>query len=509
MIFDNYDKNDERLASGETKGREASEGAQASVGGAQASGGGAVFVPHGYQERAIGFVCDVPFCGLFLDMGLGKTVCTLTAVARLIGWGEVRRVLVIAPKKVAECTWAAEASKWAHLRGLRVSVVLGDARRRAAALAADADVFVTSRDLFVKVAAACTAADGGGWRFDMVVIDELTSFKTPGSKRFRAFRRLRPLMARVVGLTGTPTPNGLKDLYGQLFCLDMGARLGRTQRAFFGRWFNVYERNHVTLSVTPRAGAEGEILAAIGDICLTMRAADFLQLPALIERGVVCRFSDAELASYRRFARERVLEAEAGGVAVADNAAALTGKLCQFANGAVYESEVPGLCGGGAGGRAYMETSGAKVAALTALVARAQAAGEAVLVFYQFKHDVERCTAALMAEDAGLRVGVYGGAADLEKWNAGGFDVLFAHPASVCYGLNMQAGGHVVAWFGTGWNCELYAQGNARLYRQGQSAPVVVYRLVVAGTADERALAAVDGKVNAQEAMLEALAFFR
>ena len=300
------------------------------------------FKAHGYQSRAVDWVESHPRCLLFLDMGLGKSVVTLTAVARLMLHGEVERVLVVAPKKVAESTWSTEAGKWDHLGGLRVAVVAGTPKQRRAALERDADVWVIGRDSVVWLEEELRRSKQRG--FDMIVIDELTSFKNHRSLRFKAMRRMLPGAQRVVGLTGTPTPNGLGDLWGQVFCIDGGARLGRFVTHYRKRWFNCVEHNNIIIRMTPKAGAEEEIMELISDIALTMRAEDWLQLPAMLEEDVPVALPENVAAAYRRFERDRVAEvmAAAGGdpsAVTAASAAALTGKLAQYANGAVYADD--------------------------------------------------------------------------------------------------------------------------------------------------------------------------
>lgn len=448
-----------------------------------------VFKPYAYQRRAIDFIKETPYCALFLDMGLGKTVSTLTAFAELLDDCEVATMLVVAPKKVAEATWSDECAKWAHLQGLRVSVIIGTEKQRLAAMKRPAEVYVTSRDLIAWLVARL----GGAWPYDLLVLDELTSFKSNKAERFRAVRMVRPKCRRVVGLTGTPTPNGLKDLWAQVYCLDMGERLGRTVTGFRGHWFNSYGKGGITYRLDPKKGAEAEILARIADITLTMQAKDYLELPPLIEQDVAVDLSPAVRKRYETFERERVMEfrREMEGKpqqVVAGSAAAQMSKLMQFAAGAVYDEA----------GEA-VEVHGEKLERLAELIE--EAAGEHVLLFYQFKHDVPRLAAKLK----GLRVRKYEGADDLMAWNAGEVDVMLAHPASTAYGLNMQAGGHVIIWFGTGFNAELYTQAVVRLYRQGQRHATRVFRLIVRGTVDEDAARAVKNKLDSQMAVLEAL----
>lgn len=448
-----------------------------------------IFRPYAYQRRAIDFVKAHPYCALLLDMGLGKTVATLTAFRELMDDCEVSTMLVVAPKKVAEATWADECAKWEHLAGLRVSVILGTERQRVEAMRRAADVYVTSRDLIGWLVARL----GGAWPYDMLVLDELTSFKNPRAERFRAVRMIRPKCRRVVGLTGTPTPNGLKDLWGQMYCIDMGQRLGRSVTGFRGRWFNSYGKNGITYRIDPKKGAEAEISTLIGDITLTMQAKDYLDLPPLMERDVYVDLSAATRKKYDAFERERVMEVAAAMEGqpqqiVAGSAAALMNKLQQFAGGAVYDDD-------GEAVTLHHE----KLDAFSELMERA--AGEHVLVFYQFRHEAARIAAALKSR----RVRRYEGADDLRAWNAGEVDVMLAHPASTAYGLNMQSGGNVIVWYGTGFNAELYSQAVARLYRQGQTRPVRVFRLVVRGTADEDAAKAITSKLSAQDAVLRAL----
>lgn len=427
-------------------------------------------------------------CLLFLDMGLGKTVSTLTAVQRLVDHGEVEKTLVVAPKKVAETTWSTESGKWDHL-ALRVSVVMGTERQRERALDEDADVYVTSRDNVLWLSKRYRK---GRHPFDMLVIDELTSFKNPRSQRFKALRSMLPGFLRVVGLTGTPTPNGLKDLWGQVYCIDRGARLGVFVTRFRERWFNVVERNNIVIKMTPKPGAEEEIRGLLADIALTMRGEDYLELPAMVERDVRVRLPEKVLADYRKFEREQVMEtvAEAGGepgLVTAASAAALSMKLSQYANGAVYDEEGE-----------VIPLHSEKLEALGEVY---ESEDSPLLVFYQYKHDRDR----ILDKFRAARPRVYESAADLEAWNRGEVRMLLAHPASTAYGLNLQEGGHRICWYSTGWNLEQYEQANARLHRQGQRRPVMVYRLVTEGTIDERMTAAISGKASMQSAFLELL----
>lgn len=448
-----------------------------------------IFKPYDYQKAAIEWVLDKPKCGLLLDMGLGKSVITLTAIRRLIDDCEIDRVLVVAPKKVAETTWSTEAEKWEHLHGLQVAKVLGSEKQRCAALASKADIYVTGRDNFVWL----VGKYGGVLPFDALVIDELTSFKSSKSERFKAMRIAAPSLKRIIGLTGTPAPNGLIDLWAQMYCLDQGERLGKSVSRYRETYFESRRWNNIVVRCDAKKGCEEIIRAKIADICLSMQARDYLQLPDMITHTAEVRLSDKTMAAYLKFERDKVLEfkAEHGhetANVLANSAAGLMNKLSQFANGAVYDED-----------KAVHEVHGEKLDRLVEIVEAA--AGSSVLVFYQYKHDVRRITAKLK----GYKVRVYQGEKDLRDWNAGEIDVLLAHPASTAYGLNMQQGGHYIVWFGTGWNLEHYQQANARLHRQGQQHPVTVYKLVCTGTVDERAAAALEGKKSVQQNLLDSL----
>jgi len=441
------------------------------------------YKPHEYQRRAIRYVEDTPYCALFLDMGLGKSVITLTAIRELIDAAEVERVLVIAPLRVAQSTWAQEAAKWRHLTGLRVSVVVGTARQRERALESAADVYVTSRDNFVWLCGYY----GGRLPYDMCVIDELTSFKNARSVRFKAFRKVRGCFGRIVGLTGTPAPNTLVDLWAQMYCIDGGDALGKSLTRYREQYFDIIRVGHIPIAVTAKLGAAEAIQTAIAPEVLTMSAADYLTLPEMVEHDVAVTLDEKTYKAYRAFERDRVAETMAGEVTAA-SAAVLMGKLGQYAAGAVYADE---------GGVQRLHT--AKVDALGEIV---EAAQSPVLVFYRYRFEAEMIVEALSKQ---YRVRRCEGDADVVAWNSGEVDVLLAHPASVAYGLNMQSGGHYIVWTSPGWDLEQYLQANARLHRQGQRQPVHVYRLVAIGTVDERAVAALARKDGTQRAMLDAL----
>ena len=441
------------------------------------------FTPHDYQKRAIGKVVDQTHVGLFLDMGLGKTVITLTAINRLMYEDfEISRVLVIAPKRVAEDTWTREHAKWDHLRHLRVSRVLGTAAQREAALRADADVYVIGRDNVVWLIKTLAPH----WPFDMVVIDELSSFKNPQAKRFRALRKVMPHVSRVVGLTGTPSPNGLMDLWAEIYLLDRGERLGRTLGAYRERYFRAGARSgYVVYKWLPRRGAPEKIEEKISDICVSMSAADYLTLPERIDNVIPVSLSDAELAAYKRMEEEQLLELEGDDAVIALSAAAVMTKLLQIANGSVYTAS-----------GAVERIHDAKLEALEEIV---DTTDSPVLVFYSFRHDLDAITARIK----GART--LEGPQDIADWNGGKIRVLLAHPASVGYGLNLQDGGHTIVWYGLTWSLELYQQANARLHRQGQAKPVIVHHLVAEGTVDEQVMRALQAKDTSQAALLAAL----
>lgn len=440
--------------------------------------------PYTYQKTAHRWVMEKSRCCLFLDMGLGKSVITLTAIQDLIDDCEIGSALVVAPKKVAETTWTAEAAKWSHLSGLRVVPIIGTAKQRMAAMSTKADVHVIGRDSYVWLVDTLK----GRMPWDMLVLDELTSFKSPKSQRFKAVKMTTPQFDRVVGLTGTPAPNGLIDLWAQMYCVDMGERLGKSVGRYRDTYFDLYRHNNIVVRCTPKPGTEKIIRGKLADICLTMQAADYLILPPMMTHTVSVELPEKTRKRYEEFEREMVLDfVEENKEVVAASVMALMNKLSQFANGAVYDDE-----------RNVHEIHEEKLAMLAELV---EAADGSVLVFYQYKHDAWRIRESLK----GMRVEEYQGAKQLEDWNEGKIDVLLAHPASTAFGLNMQQGGHTIVWFGTGWNLELYQQANARLHRQGQQKPVMVYRLIVPGTVDEIAAAAVDRKSRVQEALLDGL----
>lgn len=447
------------------------------------------FIPHSYQRYAIERILSDPFLGLFLDMGLGKTVITLTAVyeLRYHRWA-VGRCLVVAPKKVAEATWSSEARKWDHLRDMRIIPVLGSASRRIRALHTPGDVWVINRENIPWLVDYYRNA----WPFDMVVLDESSSFKNHQSKRFKALRLVRPRIRRLLELTGTPAPNGLEDLWAQIFLLDGGARLGRTissyRDAFFTQDYAHPGQQYRTYS--PQEGADVRIRAAISDICVSMKAEDYLELPDYIEDVVPVALDAKAKRAYDKMERDMLLEVDDQTI-TAGTAAVLNGKLLQLCSGAVYDSE-----------GAVVEVHRCKIEACLEVVE--QLNGAHALVFYWFQHERDRLLEALSG--TGLRVRVYRGAEDERAWNAGEVDLLLAHPASCGYGLNLQSGGHHAIWFGyPNWALEIYQQANKRLHRQGQQYPVIGHHLVVQGGMDEAVVAALHEKGDTQEALMQAL----
>jgi len=443
-----------------------------------------IFKPYPYQQAAEEWILAHERCGLFLEMGLGKTVITLSAVKRLIEDFAVTKVLVIAPLRVAATVWAEEAEKWEHLHGLRFSKILGSRQEREEALRRDADVYVINRENVSWL--VNYQAVKKRWPFDMLVIDELSSFKSPKAERFRSLRRTLPAVRRVVGLTGTPTPNGLIDLWSQIYLLDRGERLGK----FIGRYRDEYfipgQRNGaIVYNWVPVKGAPEKIYHLIGDICMSMTAADYLTMPERIDIAHAVSLTFEAQRAYETMERDLVLPM-AGRVITAQNAAVLTGKLLQLANGAIYE--VDGN---------YVRMHDAKLDALEDLIEAAN--GQPVLVYYSYRHDAERIRERIPQARQLVTP------QDVNDWNAGKIPVLLAHPASAGHGLNLQAGGHIIIWFGLTWSLELYQQANARLYRQGQDHPVTVYHVITKGTVDENVLEVLTGKAVRQDALIDAV----
>lgn len=445
------------------------------------------FLPYNYQQYSIDRILDTPAIGLFLDMGLGKTVITLTALYQLKYWrASMRKALVIAPKKVAESTWSKEQSKWDHLRALRVSVVLGTESQRLRALEAPADVYVINRENTQWL----VSMYGQEWPFDVVVLDESSSFKNHQAKRFRALKMVRPKIQRIIELTGTPSPHGLTDLWAQLYLLDGGARLGRTISTYREMFFVPDKRNRTTVfSYAPKDGAADAIYRLISDICISMKSEDYLQLPDLIYDDIPVKLDDKAQRAYDSMERDMLLEVDDETV-TATTAATLTGKLLQLCNGAVYSEDGEVIPVHDCKIEAFMETV-------------EQLNGQHAIVYYYFQHDRDRILHAL--RNSHLRVRVYKDARDETDWNEGRIDLLLAQPASCGYGLNLQYGGHHVIWFGLTWSLEEYQQANKRLHRQGQPQPVIVHRLITQNGTDEDVVRSLESKDDAQESLLTAL----
>lgn len=444
--------------------------------------------PHDYQKYAIEFIKQHPVAAVFLDMGMGKSSITLTAVMELMYERfEVQKVLVIAPLRVARHTWGEEIEKWDHLHGLRYSVAVGSAAERRAALQKDADIYIINRENVQWL----VESSGMPFDYDMVVIDELSSFKNWQSKRFRSLMKVRPKVKRIVGLTGTPSSNGLMDLFAEFKCLDMGERLGRFIGQYRVDYFTPDKMNGpVVYSYKLRPGAEQRIYDKISDITISMKGTDYLKMPELISTEYPVYMDEKEKQHYEEMKQNLVLQLPEGEITAA-NAASLSGKLLQMANGAVY-SDVGGV----------EDIHDRKLDALEDIIEAAN--GKPVLVAYWYKHDLDRITRrldALKVEYA--RISSPG---SIEMWNRGEFAVGLIHPASAGHGLNLQSGGSTLVWFGLTWSLELYQQTVARLWRQGQtSGTVVVQHIITAGTIDERVLKVLEQKDGTQAALIDAV----
>ena len=445
---------------------------------------------HPYQERALEHIINNEYCALFLDCGLGKTVTTLTAIKELLDNCIISNALVIAPKKVTQVTWSDEIKNWEHLQGLTISVIDGTAKQRREAMAAKADIYAVSRDNIVWL-----VLEHGGVKlpYDMVVIDELSSFKNHASKRFRAMRKVRKFIPRVVGLTGTPAPNGLIDLFAQMYLIDEGQRLGKTVTAYRDRFFRPGKRNGDIVYTyelkAPQNETEQQISDLISDITISMTAEDYLKMPDKIMLYDYVDLAPKVLAMYRDFEKEQILELINSDEPIsAASAAALSNKLQQFANGAIYDAE-----------RSVKDLHDEKLDRLEELVEAAN--GEPVLIAYSYKHDLERIMQKLKAyKPVKLEKPEH-----IAEWNAGKIPVLVTHPASAGHGLNLQKGGHNIIWFGNTWSLELYQQFNARLYRQGQGKPVTIHHIVTRGTIDEKIIKSLDGKRETQDGLMESI----
>jgi SNF2 family DNA or RNA helicase len=436
---------------------------------------------HPYQRRSVDFIKDRRRCGLFLDMGLGKSVSTLTAALDLIQSFAVHKVLVVAPLRVANSVWAQEAQKWSHLKALRVSVCTGPSKKRLGALQMDADIYVINRENVEWL----VEHYGTRWPFDMVVIDESSSFKNASSKRFKAMRRVLPYTQYMALLTGTPSPNGLIDLWSQIYLIDFGQSLGRTMTAYKQRFF---EADYMGYKFKARDGSEGSIHNLIAPFTVHMSAEDYLDLPPRIDLTIKTQMPDAALQKYNDFEGTLLAELDDGDVVEAVTAAVLANKLLQYANGGLYTDDK----------KNWSEIHSAKLDALAEILE--DNAGENVLVSYNYRFDLER-----LQKRFPEAVVLDKQQETIDRWNRGETRLLLAHPASAGHGLNIQAGGSLIVWFGMTWSLENYLQFNARLHRQGQTKPVRIIHLVTEGTIDERVLAVLGNKERSQSALLKAL----
>ena len=441
------------------------------------------YQPHEYQAYATNFILEHPVAAVFLQMGLGKSVITLTAIQELIyDQFEVRRVLVIAPLRVARDTWPQEIQKWDHLHGLTYSVAVGTERERRAAMMTDADIHIINRENVQWL----VEKSGLPFNYDMVVIDELSSFKSHQAQRFKALLKVRPHVKRIVGLTGTPSSNGLMDLWAEFRVLDMGQRLGRFITRYRETYFQPDRTNGMQVySWKPLPGSEAAIYEAIGDITISMRSVDYLKMPECLMNTVRVQMDSAERCAYDEMRKQMVIELD-GRQIDAKNAASLSGKLTQMACGMVYDEDGSSVA-----------LHDRKLDALEDLIEGAN--GNPLLVAYWYKHDLARIQKRFDVREIKT-------SQDIQDWNAGKIPIAAIHPASAGHGLNLQAGGSTLVWFGLTWSLELYQQTNARLWRQGQQAEtVVVHHILTAGTIDEQIMAALKRKDTTQAALMNAV----
>jgi len=447
-----------------------------------------IYEPHEYQKYATEYIENHPICAVLLDMGLGKTAITLTAIIDLLFDSfEVSRILVIAPLRVARDTWTAEIEKWEHLKLLSYSVAVGTETERITALNKKADVYIINRENVQWL----IESSGIAFNFDMVIIDELSSFKNHSTKRFKALMKMRPFVNRIVGLTGTPTSNGLMDLWAQFRLLDMGKRLGKFISHYRNNYFTPDKRNgQIVFSYKPLPGAEDVIYNQISDISISMKSTDYLKMPELISSEYKVQLLPKEQKSYDNLKSELVLNLPDGEITAA-NAAALSGKLSQMANGAIYSDNED-----------FIETHNRKLDALEDIIESAN--GKPLLVAYWFKHDLARIEKRL--HEGHIPFAKLDSSDSIRRWNNGELLIALIHPASAGHGLNLQSGGSTIVWFGLTWSLELYQQTNARLWRQGQtSSTVVVQHILTAGTIDEQIMKALSHKEHTQSALIDAV----
>lgn len=440
------------------------------------------YKPHSYQEYAIRYIETHPISALLIDMGLGKTSITLTAISNMLFDSfEVCKVLVIAPLRVAKNTWTDEIKKWEHLNSLSYSLIIGNESERLSALNEKADIYIINRenvDWLVN-------KSGYKFDFDMVVIDELSSFKNHQSKRFKSFMKVRPLVKRIVGLTGTPSSNGLMDLFAEFKILDMGKRLGY----FIGQYRNTYFKpdkmnGPIVYSYKPLPNAENAIYEKISDITVSMKANEYLKMPELLTSNYVVELSNSEKNQYDEMKKSLVLEITDGEI-TASNAASLSNKLCQLSNGAIYDDE-----------QNIVEIHDRKLEALEDIIESMN--GKPLLIAYWYRHDLERIKSRFSVREIKT-------SEDISDWNDGKIPVALIHPASAGHGLNLQNGGSTLVWFGLTWSLELYQQTNARLYRQGQKNTVVIQHIITKGTIDEQILKALQKKNKTQADLIDAV----
>ena len=445
------------------------------------------YEPHSYQKFAIEYLKSHPVSALFLDCGLGKTSITLTAIEDMLHDSfEVRKVLVIAPVRVAKFSWPDEIKKWDHLSDIRYSLAVGAEEQRIEALNADADIYIINRENIQWL----VEKSGVPFDFDMLVIDELSSFKNHQTKRFKSLMKVRPKVKRIVGLTGTPSSNGLMDLFAEFKILDMGERLGRFIGQYRNKYFKPDKMNgQVVYSYKPLPYAEQDIYEKISDITVSMKANEYLKMPELVVSDYEVQLSDKERKHYDEMKKNLVLEI-ADGEITASNAASLSNKLCQMANGAIYDDN-----------QNIIEIHSRKLDALEDIIESMN--GKPLLVAYWYKHDFERIAKRL--ESLHLPFSKLDTGTSIERWNNGEIPVALIHPASAGHGLNLQSGGSTLVWFGLTWSLELYQQTNARLYRQGQKSTVVIQHIIAKGTIDEQILKALQRKDKTQSDLIDAV----
>ena len=438
------------------------------------------YEPHNYQRYAIDYIKEHPISAILLDMGLGKTSITLTAVADLLFDSfEVSKVLVIAPLRVAKTTWKDEIQKWEHLKILKYSIITGTVTERLSALNKQADIYIINRENVQWL------VENYKWDFDMVVIDELSSFKSWQSKRFKAFMKVRPKVKRIVGLTGTPSSNGLMDLFAEFKILDMGERLGWFISQYRNTYFLPDKRNgQVIYSYKPLPFAEKEIYNKLSDITISMKANDLLKMPELVINNIEVEMNSKEIKLYNKLKKDMVIDIDGKEIDTV-NAAALSNKLLQMANGAIYDYS-----------KAVVEIHNKKLDVLEDLIESSN--GKPILVAYWYKHDKERIMKRFNAQEINT-------SNDIDKWNKGEMPVALIHPASAGHGLNLQQGGSTIVWFGLTWSLELYQQLNARLYRQGQKETVVIHHIITKNTIDENVIKALEKKDLSQNSLIEAV----